>query len=531
MGNSDIFSNQRFKTAAILPGGLSLVYVLITLFVIGGDGFVYSLNNNISIPLAIITTLFAFSLWNLVNVGRNNRLLWGGLLAGWALWTIAEILWVVYGYLYQDVPYPSLADFFWLIGYIPMGYGLYSRIREIPVKPSETQEMVLWATSLTTILITVIFILIPTIQNNDATRWLENTLNIIYPLVDLFLLIIVLRLVFVYTSGDYGFGWKLLTFGFILHSISNLIFSYASLSDLYYPDLKVNFISGMAVDAPYNLSYLLWLLGIYAFRLTLSRHRPFDAITQLKLVPNTSLLIFLRGDNTVIGVSNNFASVFGPEDEKGKPIAELLHISQQDAQSVLDKIQSERKITDHPVSVKNLFGISQGAYLSGIATISPNGEYSGCNLVLRVLVEGDYTLDERLSMEQKFMVSHLRKICGSNERNNIRNLLLDYHLAYLKQLYNLAFRTGGAQLSLAFLEHLRQTAKEHQWPLEFDLDTLLVNTEYELRLLREALPALLESARRLVSQLTDPNDVEAEMQSISSQFGEAVHKNVAYYST
>ena len=60
-----------------------------------------------------------------MNTGRTNRLLWGGLLAGWALWVIAEILWVVYGNLYQEIPYPSPADFFWLIGYVPMGYGLY----------------------------------------------------------------------------------------------------------------------------------------------------------------------------------------------------------------------------------------------------------------------------------------------------------------------------------------------------------------------------------------------------------------------
>ena len=103
-------------------------------------------------------------------------------------------------------------------------------------------------------------------------------------------------------------------------------------------------------------------------------------------------------------------------------------------------------------------------------------------------------------------------------------------VTYLKQLYNLEFRTGGAQLGLAFLEHLQQTAKEHQWPLEFDLETLLVNAEYELRLLREAFPVLLESARSFASQLTDANTIEAEMQSISSQFSEAVHKNVAYYS-
>ena len=140
MKSTGILSNRLFQTTTLVTAFLALIYILINLAVIGGDEFVYSLNNNITIPLAIFTTLFAFSLWSLLNIGRTNRLLWGGLLAGWALWTIAEILWVVYGFIYQDIPYPSPADAFWLVGYIPMGYGLYYRSRELPIKTKPDAE-------------------------------------------------------------------------------------------------------------------------------------------------------------------------------------------------------------------------------------------------------------------------------------------------------------------------------------------------------------------------------------------------------
>ena len=182
----------------------------------------------------------------------------------------------------------------------PWDMDSITRSREIPTKLNRSQKIVLWAISVATIFITVVFVLIPIIQSNDASNWLESILNVLYPLADLFLLIIVMRLIFVYGGGDYKFGWDMLTAGFILHSISNLIFSYASQLDIYYPDLKVNFISGMGVDAPYNISYLLWLLGIYALRLTLRRPKPLEKITQVQLVPNTSILIFLRSDDTVL---------------------------------------------------------------------------------------------------------------------------------------------------------------------------------------------------------------------------------------
>jgi hypothetical protein len=291
----------------------------------------------------------------------------------------------------------------------------------------------------------------------------------------------------------------------------------------------VNFISGVGIDAPYNLSYLLWLLGLYALRLALGRHKPFESITQPRLVPNTSILIFLRDDSTVFETSENIHLISGTAQVKGIPLADLLQIPQQEARHILDTIHTEQKITDYPVSISNRPGILQEAYLSGIATISPSGEYSGCNLVMRILVEDNYKLDETLTKEQKFMVAHLRKITGSSERDQIRKLLLDYHLAYIKQLYNLAFRTGGARLSLSLMEHLQQIDREHQWQLQFDPETLINNADYQLSVLREALPILVEASRRFVSQLTDPDTVEAEIQSISSQFHDAVHNNVEFY--
>ncbi len=530
MNISGIFSTKRYTIVAAVTFILILIFILINLFVIGGDEFIIRLNGSITVFLAILTTLSAVSLWNLVNKGRNNPMLWGGLLAGWASWAIAEILWLVYGYVYQDIPYPSPADFFWLIGYLPVGFGLYIRSREIPAKLTILQNSILWAISLVTIVITTIYILIPIIQSNDPSNWLESVLNVVYPLADLFLLIIVIRLIFVYGGGDYGFGWSLLTIGFILQPISDLVFSYASLSGLYYPDQKVNFISSMAVDVPYTLSYLIWFLGLYALRLALGRHKPFEKIDQPRLISNTSVLIFLDGNNRVFETNGNILLVSNTDQGRGASLSELLGIPQQEAQTILDKIQRERKITDQPILLGNHSGVSRQALLCGIATFSPDGKYSGCNLVMRIPVENDYTLDEKLTKEQRSMVAYLRKASGSSERDQIRKLLLDYHLAYLKRLYNLAYRTGGAQLGHAFLDHLQQIDREHQWHLQFHPETLLNETDYQLSLLREALPILLHAAKRFVAQVTDPITVESEMQLVSSQFSEAVHKNVKFYS-
>ena len=95
-------------------------------------------------------------------------------------------------------------------------------------------------------------------------------------------------------------------------------------------------------------------------------------------------------------------------------------------------------------------------------------------------------------------------------------------------MYNFVYHTGGGHLGVLFLANLEQTAKEHQLRFQFDPQSLPDYTEYSLGVLQEELPVLLETARRFASHLTDPESVETEMQAISSQFSEAVRKNVAY---
>lgn len=527
MEDSKILSLPQFKRVAIIAGLFSLVYLVICLFVIGGDDFVLAFINFSTIPLAIATTLFALSLWNMVKTSSISRTLSINLFIAWLLWTIAEILWAFYDSQGQEVPYPSPADIFWLIGYLPIWIALYLRIYELPVRLKQNQKTIYGAVSLVTVLLVFIFVLVPIIENNDPSRWLENTLNIIYPLADLATLLFALRIAMVYRGGDYGLSWNLIIAGFIVNTASNLLFSYANSFDLYYPENKVDMLSSILIDAPYNFSYVLWLLGFYALRLTMSRQRPVETFVKPDLIPNTHILIFTKNDNTVIQTSNNFWGIFEAENVEGKRSTELLQIPEEEARFIHDKIQQEGKIADYPIRVKDRTGVEREAFISGIAITSSRKDYSGCILMLRLLVETDYSLDNSLTQYQKLMVRHLQQTSGSREEAEIETLLFDYHLAYLAPLQNLVFQAGGTQLGMVFLENLKNQP-DHQWQLQFNDQTLLSRADYPLDVLRKELPLLLETAKKLAAQLTDPQLVEAEMQTITAQIDNLVHQNVAY---
>ena len=529
MSLSSITSNQQFKIAAIVTAALSAVYVIINAFVLGGVEFVMGLNNNLTVPLAIITVVLSVMLWQQVGGGTNSRFLWSQMLAGWVCWTIAEVLWAIFALSGQEVPYPSWADLFWLAGYIPMGIGLLARVRSLPVKPTPGQQAVIWGISLGTVIFTIIFVLQPIIRHNDPQRFLESFLNIIFPLADLFLIIIVLYLFFAYEQGAYGFGWRLLLVGFFIHQVSNLLFSYASSSDLYYPNSQANWLSTLGVDVPYNLSYVFWLIGIYLLRILLSEHRTFKEFnTQPKLVPNAHLLVFTKSDGTIIDVSHNFYSFFALEDAKGKALDFVLELTVQEGLALREKIRVGKKLSDQLVQIKNRLGNSQDAWLCGVAIFTPQGEYSGANYLIRTRVE-DEALDTKLSESEKSVVRHFLTHNISNENNKIKQLLLDYYLAYIKSLFNTAFHEGGAIMSQGLLDELQSTAQKYGWQIQLNPQTILDGNLYSVDVLRDALPVFLETAKRFVSRITGSALVDAQLQELQGQFGESVHKNVAQY--
>jgi hypothetical protein len=472
--------------------------------------------------------VFSVMLWQQMGGGTNGRFLWSNMIVGWVCWAIAEILWAVFAIVGQEVPYPSWADFFWLVGYIPMGIGLFARVRSLPVKPTPGQQAVIWAISLGTIVFTAIFVLLPIIQNNDPQRLLESILNLIYPFFDLFLLIIVLYLFFSYEQGAYGFGWRFLLIGFILHSISNLVFSYASSSDLYLPNSQATWISTLGVDVPYNLSYIFWLVGIYMLRILLSEHRTFELNIQPKLVPNAHLLVFTKRDGTIIDVSHTFYPFYSLDDVKGKTLDCVLELTEKEGYAVREKIRAGKKLSDQLVHIKNRSGIPQDGWLCGVAVFTPQDEYSGANYLIRTHVE-DEALDNELSESDKSLVRYFLTLNISNEDNEIRQLLLDYYLAYIKSLFNMAFHEGGATMSQLLLDELQSTAQKYGWQIQLNPHTIFDNNSYPVDVLRNALPVFLETSKLFVSRITGLALVDAQLQELRGQIGEAIHKNIARY--
>ncbi len=155
---------------------------------------------------------------------------------GWVLffgstiaWLVAEHVWMITELVYHEKPFPSAADFFYIIGYILMGVFIFKMLW--PLKNYISLNIKLFAT-----LVTVVF-LVPTVfvsYGGGSEDFLSLILSLAYPVMDAILLwpgIIVLSSSSKLKSGKF---WSLVSVGIISLLIGDTIFSYASLLETYY---------------------------------------------------------------------------------------------------------------------------------------------------------------------------------------------------------------------------------------------------------------------------------------------------------
>jgi hypothetical protein len=525
---TDFFRSSWKQSLVLLWMG---IYIVINLFRTGGDAFIFNLNNTIQAPLALGTVFLVVLLWRQTLVGAQNRWLWLGLSLGWGLWAVAEVWWMVAALVGQEIPYPSWADFFWMLGYLPMYAALWIRIRSLPQFTHPLQMLGLGLVSLLSMGWTIFFILIPIIQSNDPAALLESALNIAYPVADFLLLVLVLRVFFTYQQGLYGQAWIWLSIGFILRAFANLVFAYANTVNLYYPDQQVNLLSTLGVDVPYNSAYLFWAIGLFLMRTLQTAYQPIAAGTAAELapVPNTHLLVFAKGDDTVINVSHNYARVFPLPPLEGKRISEILGVSPEEAGTILRGIRATGVFQEHPFRAATRLG-QEPILISGLVVSNPEQEYFGMTLLIRIF-NTDYSLDTLLTENEKGIIRFLltKTGAGHNEQAEIKHLLVTYHQALLQAFYTRIVAEGGSILADAFISELRSLARQKGWRMGIQSTSGLEVSGLSAAEVQKALPLLFETAQRFISRLVDAETVQTMVQEVRTHFSELTLTNISHF--
>lgn len=178
--------------------------------------------------------------------------------AGIALWFVGEIIWVLFKVVFHIDPYPSIADFFYLVAYPVLLIGV---VKEISLGKIEWNWLRKAGFGAILVLVLLVFGYFGIyLSYNPEAVFLDNAIGFLYNFGDVFLIIgaaLILMLAFEYQGGRLFTSWLCFLIGMIVMFAADILFAifteqYEAIVWLYYQ-----------IDLLYIVSYLFMAYALF----------------------------------------------------------------------------------------------------------------------------------------------------------------------------------------------------------------------------------------------------------------------------
>jgi len=181
-------------------------------------------------------------------------LVWMCFTLGMFFWFLGELGWAVYTFLLNvEIPYPSIADVFWLVGYVPFLIALYYYAKTfesvLPKRPLHT----VWVITVVLSVTVTVLLMFPIMGAEEDT--LTLVISLAYPFLDLALFLTALLSLIIFRAGTLGKSWSLMNAGLMANVGGDILFSYATAQGIYY--------DGHPIDLLLAYAYILFALAFY----------------------------------------------------------------------------------------------------------------------------------------------------------------------------------------------------------------------------------------------------------------------------
>ncbi len=173
------------------------------------------------------------------------------------LWFLGEFTWSVYELvLGVQIPYPSIADVFYLAAYVPAFVSIFGFMRIFQRLLTPLKKLVSLLVGASIVGLTAIFLLTP--LSVSSSPLFVKAFDVSYPILDAALMILVTMRLIAFNRTFLGRPWIWIFSGLLLLSFADIMFSWGALVGWYY--------SGHPIE-------LLWLYGYLALALGFNRQR------------------------------------------------------------------------------------------------------------------------------------------------------------------------------------------------------------------------------------------------------------------
>lgn len=147
---------------------------------------------------------------------------------GIGLWVLGELLWFLFEWVFLIEPFPSIADVFYLAGYVPMFLGVYREISHVGLSYLKKNKTITGLLGVVFLMLSmlVVYFGIYGAYNQEAGFWI-NAISIGYGVGDLLLVwgsSLALGLLYEYKGGKITRIFSCLVIGFVFILLADLLF-------------------------------------------------------------------------------------------------------------------------------------------------------------------------------------------------------------------------------------------------------------------------------------------------------------------
>jgi hypothetical protein len=250
------------RNTALIAGSIALVLFALVLGLQGRSLFsqvLYTL-------LTVLPLGFGWFAVREYGLDSMHGRFFGLMLVGIGLWSIGEVLYFLFEWVFGVDPFPSVADFFYLAGYVPMFLAMKIQIAHVGLSSLfKNKKTLLFSTILLAFVCSIIsYAGIYQAYSQEAGFWI-NAISIAYGIGDLFLVIgslLTMMLLQAYRGGKITKVLFFLVIGYIATLIADVGFN------LHYEAYSEGVRPYIYLDILWVAAYLCFLVAYsYAYNL------------------------------------------------------------------------------------------------------------------------------------------------------------------------------------------------------------------------------------------------------------------------
>lgn len=233
----------------LIIGIIAVSFLHLIQYILDDDQFtLVSVANFAILPgiLVIVSTYVTIKEWKNKTKQKISMIVFT---AGAICWFIAEQTWTVLELVFEQDPFPSIADMFYLLAYPFFIVFFISYLKSKNLRITKY-------TFLFSIIISLVF-LIPSLHvlvgYYEGEPTFNVTVGLLYTILSSILLFLILLGITLFVKTDNSYFWTMIFIGFLLNSIADILFLFTTIDDSYY--------NGHITDLLYLIGYLFFIGG------------------------------------------------------------------------------------------------------------------------------------------------------------------------------------------------------------------------------------------------------------------------------